>query len=511
MPRFLITLIVLTTATVAAAGCGSDGSSSSSGAAAVAPAGSIVYGEVTLRPEGDQKAAIEDLVTKFPGEGSAGDRIQRLMETLFAEAETPLSYREDVEPWLGDEAAFYISSIPADGEDPDAALLLATEDEDATVDAIDKASDARKTEHNGHDLYVYADGEESAAVFDGWLALGTPPAVKAAIDTAEGGEAIEDDKRYRETLEDAPEDRLGFVYVDMPGLYERLRQQPGVPVFGPFRQLFEESIVVTASADEHGVRFEGVIPATLVAGFPVISEGSGAAGELPGDSWFALAQPDLGQTIEGYLDFGARNFGGRDVMEEQFRSSTGLDLEEDVISWMGDWSVFVRGTSVDSLNGAIVIETSDEEASGRFIDGVARVGRRSMGPGTSIGPLELPGGGEGVTMRSQDVPQPIHLFQRDGKVVAAYGDAAARDALDPAETLAESADFTQAEEALGGDYAVSFFLAFEPILALAEAEGAAADEDYQKAKPYLEPLGAIVGGASEDGDKLRSAFALTVK
>ena len=511
MPRLLLTLLVLATATVAAAGCGSDGSSSSSGAASVAPAGSVVYGEATLRPEGDQKAAIEDLVAKFPGEGSAGDRIQQLMETLFAEAEADLSYREDVEPWLGDEAAFYISSIPEGEGEPDAALLVATEDEDATVDAVEKASDARKTEHNGNDLYVYDGGEESAAVVDGWLALGTPPAVKAAIDTAEGGDAIEDDERYSEALADAPEDRLGFVYVDMPGLYERLQRAPAAVGLGPLRELFEESILVTASADENGVRFEGVIPQSLVAGLPAISEGSGAAGELPSDSWLALAQPDLGQTIDRYLDIAAQNLGSRDVIEEQFRSSTGLDLQEDVISWMGDWSVFVRGTSVDSLNGAVVIETSDEEASGRFIDGVARIGRRSMGPGTSIGPLDLPGGGEGVTVRSQEVPKPIHLFQRDGKVVAAYGNAAAEDALDPAKTLADAADFTQAEEALGGDYAVSFFVAFEPILALAEAEGAAADEDYQKAKPYLEPLGAIVGGASEDGDKLRSAFALTVK
>jgi hypothetical protein len=116
-----------------------------------------------------------------------------------------------------------------------------------------------------------------------------------------------------------------------------------------------------------------------------------------------------------------------------------------------------------------------------------------------------------VTLRSREVPQPIHLFQRDGKVVAAFGDAAAEDALDPAETLSESAEFTRAEAALGGDYAVGFFVAFQPILALAEAEGAAADDDYQKAKPYLEPLGAIVGGASEDGDQIRSAFALTVR
>ena len=511
MPRILVTLIVLTTATLAAAGCGNDDGSSSSGAAAVAPAGSLVYGEVTLRPEGDQKAEIEALIAKFPGEGSAGDRIKRLMEKLFSEAETRLSYKEDVEPWLGDEAAVYISNLPADGEEPDAALLVATEDEDATVDAVEKASDARKTEHGGHDLYVYDDGEESAAVVDGWLALGTPAAVKAALDTAEGGDSIEDDERYRETLEDAPEDRLGFLYVDMPGVFERLERMPDAVPLEPFRQMFEEPILVTAGANEHGVRFEGTIPESLNAGFPILSEGSGAAGELPGDSWLAIAQPDLGQTIESYLELVGGTLGGRDLIEEQLRSSTGLDLEEDVISWMGDWSVFVRGTSVDTLNGAVVVETSDEEASGRFIDGVARVGRRSAGSGTTIDPLDLPGGGDGVTMRSQDVPQPIHLFQRDGKVVAAYGDAAARDALNPAETLADSADFTEAEEALGGEYAVSFFLAFEPILALAEAEGAAADEDYQEAKPYLEPLGAVVAGASKDGEKLRSALALTVK
>lgn len=96
-------------------------------------------------------------------------------------------------------------------------------------------------------------------------------------------------------------------------------------------------------------------------------------------------------------------------------------------------------------------------------------------------------------------------------MVAAYGDGAAQDAFDPAETLADSPAFTQAEDALGDDYAISFFLAIEPILALAESEGASADEDWQEVKPYFEPLGALVGGARRDGDKLRSAFGLTVK
>jgi Protein of unknown function (DUF3352) len=510
VPRILLTITALTTAIALAAGCGNDGASSS-GAASLAPAGSLVYGEATLRPEGDQRAAIDRLVAKFPGEGSAGDRIGQLMEKAFAESDSGLSYEQDVEPWLGDEAAFFVSSFDAGGEDPDAAVLVATEDEDATVEAVEKDGDVRKTDHRGHDLYVSSDDEGAAAVVDGWLVLGNPGGVRTAIDTVEGGETIEDDESFKETLEDAPEDRLGFMYVNTPGFFRQLQGMPGAAGLGQFRQIFEEPVLVTANADEAGVRFEAAVPASLTRAFPIVAEGSGAAGELPADSWLAFAQPDLGQTIEGYLDLAGGAVGGRELIQQQLEMATGLDLEEDVISWMGDWGVFVRGASVAELDGALFIETKDEAASARFIDAIARLARENAEPGMRILPLQLDGGGDGVTVRSPDLPQPAHLFQRDGKVVAAYGDAAARDAIEPAETLAGSPAYMQAEEALGGDYAISFFVAVEPILALAESEGAGADEDFQQVKPYLEPLGALVGGARRDGDNLRSAFGLTVK
>jgi hypothetical protein len=510
MPRALFTTTVLITAIAFAAGCGNSGSSSSD-AASLAPAGSLLYGEATLRPEGDQKAAIDDLVAKFPGEGSAGDRIGRWLEMLVAESDSGLSYEQDIEPWLGDEAAFFISAVSPSGEEADAAFLVATEDEDATVDAIEKAGDTRKTDHEGHDLYVASDEEGAAAVVDGWLALGTPRGVKSAIDTADGGEPLEDVERYQQTLEEAPEDRLGFMYVDMPGVYRELERTPSAPMLGQFRQLFDEPVLITANADEAGVRFEGTVPASMLGAFPFVAEGSGAADELPADSWLALAQPDLGETMKGFLDLAAAGAGGREALRQQLEAFTGLDLERDVLSWMGDWGAFVRGTSVAELEGAVFIETDDEAASGRVIDAIARLARRNAEPGMRITPLQLGGGGEGITVRGGDLDKPVHLFQRDGRVVASYGDGAAQDATDPGETLADSPAFTRAEDALGGDYAVSFFLAIEPILALAESEGAGADEDWQEVKPYLEPLDAVVGGARKDGDNLRSAFGLTVK
>jgi hypothetical protein len=509
MPRILIILTALIATLAVAAGCGSD-SSSSSGAASLAPGGSLVYAEATLDPDEDQQAAVESLIEKFPGEGSARDRIRSLMESAFSDS--GLSYEKDVEPWLGDEAAFFVSRLSPTGDDATAAALVATEDEGKTEDAIEKAGkgDGRKASYKDHDYHAFA-GDTAAGVLDGWLVVGNAAGFKAAVDASEDGKSLEDDDRYETALADAPEERLGFVYVNSPALVEQLESSDAGATLGQFRDLFKDPFVATVNADSAGVRLEAVVPESLAAGLPMLAEGSDLVGDLPADSWLALAQPELGKTLEQFLDIFAAQLGGRDAIEQQLKRATGLDLQDDVISWMGDWALFVRGATLEDLGGALIIETSDEAASGRAIDAVARLARQAADGGEKVGPLDLPGGGEGVTLRTPDVPGPIHLFQRDGKVVLAYGDAAANDALDPSQTLAESSAYSEAEDALGGDYALSFYLAVDPVLRLVDSTGAGSDEQWQQVKAYLEPLGALAGGAKKDGDKLRSAFGISVK
>ena len=124
MPRIVLTVTALLSAIAVATGCG-NGSSSASGAASLAPAGAVVYGEATLDPSDDQQAAIDALIEKFPGEGSAGERIRGLLEKAFSESDIGLSYAKDIEPWLGDQAGFFVSSLEP-GADSSAALLVAT-------------------------------------------------------------------------------------------------------------------------------------------------------------------------------------------------------------------------------------------------------------------------------------------------------------------------------------------------------------------------------------------------
>jgi hypothetical protein len=101
------------------------------------------------------------------------------------------------------------------------------------------------------------------------------------------------------------------------------------------------------------------------------------------------------------------------------------------------------------------------------------------------------------------------VFQRDDRVVVAYGDAAAADALAPTDRLGDSPEFSDAAQSIDG-YAVNFYLAVAPVLELADSQ-AGGDPSWQSAKPYLEPLQALVSGTSGDSDELRSAFKILVE
>jgi Protein of unknown function (DUF3352) len=509
MRKLILALAVLSIAAFAALGCGAE-EEAASGAAELAPAGAVMYGEATLKPEGDQKEAIDAIIAKFPGEGSAGDRIQQLIEQGLRKSDAPVSYEKDIEPWLGDEAAFFATGIGANGDFKAVAGMIAAEDEEKARTALEKTAEGKITEKNYKDVeYLMDESGEAGAVFEGFLVLGSEGGVKAAIDTSKDGSPLSDDEAYKKATEDAADDRLGLFYLNTPE-FLKAAQQSGTPLPDSFKKYLQEPFVATADADEDGVLVEATIPEDLAKTFAVFGQGSDLLQELPADSWFAIGQSEFGKLLDFYVEAFAGVAGGRDAIEQQFKASTGLDLQNDVLDWMGDFGIFVRGTSVADLDGALIVETSDEAASGRFIGALERLARSQGQGNVRIGPLSAPGGGDGFTASGAGVPKPVHVFQRDGRVVFAYGDPAASDAIDPGEKLGDSSEYTDATGSLG-DYDISFYLLMQPIFDLVDSTEAASDADWQKAKPYLEPLSALVGGTSGEGDDLKSALKIVVK
>ena len=508
-PTAILTAILLA-ATLPLAACGNDEAASS--ATSLAPAGALMYGEVSLEPEGDQKAAIDAIVSKFPGEGPAGERLKGLIEQGLKASDAPITFKDDIEPWLGDTAAFFLSDEGKGAQLQDGAALIATDDEDAARDAVEKSFDKKPEEKSYKDVDYLTDGDGAVAVFDGFVVAGSERGVKTAIDTSDGGSPLEDDNAYTKAVSSAAEDRLGLFYINAPALFDFVQQSAagtGVPLGGALKDALEEPYVATVDADQDGVTVEAEIPEAFSQALPFFAPGNDLVSDLPADSWLALGQPDLGKVVDYYVTSVASALGGRDVVERQFQSATGLRLKEDVLDWMGDFAVFVRGASVPELGGALVVETSDPAATERFIARLRALAGRGNQSGTSVGPLGVPGG-TGFTVRDSDVPQPVHVFLQDDRFVVAYGDDAAKDAISPSETLGSSPEFSDATQSLDG-YDVSFYLAIDQVLSLAESSGAGSDPDYQEAKPYLDPLGAMIGGTKGSGDDLQSAFKITVK
>ena len=105
------------------------------------PARAAFYGEATLKPEGEQKEAVDAILAKFPGGGEAGDKLKELIDKALRESDAPVSFTKDIEPWLGDEAAFFASGGQRNSHG--SAALVATEDEDAALEAVEKTGEGK--------------------------------------------------------------------------------------------------------------------------------------------------------------------------------------------------------------------------------------------------------------------------------------------------------------------------------------------------------------------------------
>ena len=255
-------------------------SEAASSATELVPAGAVLYGEATLEPEGDQKEAIDAILSKFPGGGQAGDKLKDLIEKGLRESDAPVSFKEDIEPWLGDEAAFFVSNLSPTGEDADAAGLIATDDEDQAQAALEKSAEGKKTKKTYKDVeYLTDESGEAGAVFDGFLVLGTERGVKAAIDTSKGGQNLSDDEDYDKALDGASDDRLGLFYVNSQQVLKAMPQGAALPE--SFEQYFKEPFIGTFDADEDGVLFEATIPEQLAKTFAFFGQGSDLLTDMP--------------------------------------------------------------------------------------------------------------------------------------------------------------------------------------------------------------------------------------
>jgi hypothetical protein len=498
-----------------AAGCGSSssGSGGDNDPAALVPANAPVYAEATLRPSGKVGADLDAALQKILRTQDPGAKIEKALND--SGKTDGVTYKDDIEPWLGERAGIAVTSIR--GDNADFVAVINSKDDGKAQDALSKTKgDIVKRSYNGVDYRFDRKENTAAGVFSHSVVVGTEPGFKAAVDASKG-QSLAESNGLRGVRSKVAEERVGLLYLDVNGLLQAIGQSAGSqPEVGAVLQSLSAAVPKTIGAalqaQPDAIKIDGVSLGTPQS---ASSGGSGAdmVASLPGSSWLALGFGKSGQAFEGILDGVGKAGGitgvGVNALLSQFQQQTGLDLRKDVLSWMGDAGIFVAGKGLPDLGGALVIKTGDPAKTKKVIGVLRRLAASQSGG--KVSDLHAQGVDDGFTLVSGDKPRVDVALAGDKFVVAVGGGDALKQAISPSQALGSSPAFTDAAGKLGDGLKPSFYLDFQQVVAL--IQGFVGNEaDFQKAKPYLDTFGAIVAGAKDEGDGVtRARFVVTLK
>jgi hypothetical protein len=341
MPRLACLVAVLALLLTA---CRGSGGAADADPATAVPRDALVYLEAVIRPEGHLEEDALDAAGKVLRTGDPEAKLRELLSARVA----------------GAIAADYLEA-----------------EEEASDRSLDRSKVTERT-HAGVSYQV--DGEGFARAFvDDYVLFGDESELRRTIDavTADDG-GLADDDRYRDAIDGLEEERLGHFYADARRLTELVAESDpegsqAARALIPFDRLPPVAGAFMADGSRLALDVRGELPrgSGRQLGALVGVGGTPLLEELPAYSWGAHGVPRLGETLRSALDSFGGAIGGA-AMEREL----GVDLERDVFSWVGDAAVFVRGESVESLDGALVIGVTSPDAAeaafGRIVGGFAR-------------------------------------------------------------------------------------------------------------------------------------------
>jgi hypothetical protein len=520
MPRArLLTLPCLLLIAVVLAACGGGAGATDADPAEAVPAGTAVYVEGVVRPEGDMREDVLDAAGKLLRTDDPEKKVRELIDQGLKESDGPAaSYEKDVAPWLGEKAGVWVSGV--DRPEPGYTVLVAAKDTEKAQEAIDKGTKEQgattQKSYEGVDYQVDEEGVAYGIVGD-YLAVGTEAEFKRTV-KAEDGETLSEDDRYTSTVDRLDDDRVGHFYVDLKPFIEQAlkadpdarRQLDQIRSIFPVDQLEPMAGALLANGDR--LAFDAVMKGegvkALQAFGPLFGTGeTPLVAALPGDAWFAYGAPDVGPTVKTLFTRLAGALGGA-AATQQLQQQFGIDLERDVFSWIGDIAVYARGSDRSSLEGALVIEATNpdtmQSAFGKL------VGLLQSQGGQRVTPVKVDGAAAAFAAGQTDLGKRTIIARSDDRVVVAVGEAAAADGLAPDEKLGDAEVYATAQSVLGDDYEPTFLLSMPELIAAIDATGGA-DEDFQQAKPYLEAFSVIASGGELEDDEFSSRLAAGLK
>jgi hypothetical protein len=470
--RILAVSLLALTALVGAA-CGSSDESTAD-PAAVAPARAPAYVEVTVALEGKEREDALAAARKVLGTDDPADALRRMLRSPG-----------DVDPWLGDRIGAFLQPGARGG----AGLVAAVSDGDAARDWVERQG-TRTERHRDTEIRL-GDAGDAFAVVDDRVVTGPPAAVKAAIDAAEG-DALADADAFEDALDRVQgPDGIGRAYLAPRALLET--QVAGGAAGGMFGSLavgaLTDALPTAAGAKlrANGSRILADV-ATIGGARPGQPPDPEDLAAVTGTAWLAAGLGNVGERLKASL-------GGSEALLGLVGAQAGLDLDRELLGWMGDGTFVLTGPSIAQPRGALVVASTDPAATRAVIPKLGALVTR-FAPGATVRTLRAAGVDAGITVRVQGVPAPVHVAAAGDRFVVAAGQQALREAIDPSSRLGDDPDFRAAAATLGDGLRPTVFVRARGAAPLAGGSA-----------PTVERFSALVASDRGDG-RWRTSLAL---
>jgi hypothetical protein len=526
------------------------------------PSDSIMYGEFRMDLPGDQRNAVGQFLSKFPGfadQSTIETKIDEVLDRIVGEAtEGSETFSSDIKPWFGGQVAFSVGALPDPGvlESPDAAsmeearflALVSIKDEAAAAAWFDgllaESGATRSSEAYGGTTIHTVSGDDHPeggyAIADGKVAIvGDVASVKAAIDT-KGTGTFADTPAFKASLDAKTGDHVGFMYIALRPLMEWSSGLSGEAMPGSevVTGLVPDWAAFALRVEGDALRMEALAPKP--EGDVPAARTSAVAEHVPSSAIALSVSNDYGEGILNTLDTYRAEPSLKEVIDGIDQAISVLGGSEAAIGWIGDLGVAVTRTDT-GVEGGLVITPTDSAAAGRLFTSLrtlASLGGAGMGielrdepyAGTTITIVDL---GElsdlaGLAGMAGGSPEmfgtglpaghvELAFAVTDDVVILGSGPGFVRSVLDttPETSLARN-DRYEAIIGRVGQGAGSGFVDITAIRELMEGAMATADAteraDYEtNVKPFLVPFDAMAASSAIVGDVSRSTTIVTVK
>ncbi|MBW4488132.1 MAG: DUF3352 domain-containing protein [Trichocoleus desertorum ATA4-8-CV12] len=361
--------------------------------------------------------------------------IEQLKQSLLAN--TGLDYKQDVEPWLGDEITLALTSLDVDrdqktGQQPGYLLAIATQNPERSREFLQLFWQKRATtgtelvfeQYKGVKL-IYGQSETAvqpqksetkrkknkqqepdsvltaqpattlatAVVGDRFVLFANQPKVlRDAINNVQAAElGLGSSQAYQQALQSFKQRQIGLVFLNLPQLAAWSSQGLAADASTEAKNLYE-SVALGLGLSRQGLLAETAFLAapgqTLPAATPALSKPTGALAYIPASSPIVAAGTDL-QQLWTQISSGVSGYETLAQLINQplnnLRNAWQLDLPQDIFSWVqGEYALALLPRPEQQPDWVFVTQRTEAATTA-----IANLDTLAKDRGFSVGPLTL--------------------------------------------------------------------------------------------------------------------------